>query len=113
MTLFRYQLVKVNGSFQRALGVQVGVDAVKVREFPLNLQKENALFIFSLLSLFVVFKFVCCFYFLVYLICLFLISGLPLTFQNPNDIVFTCDLHLEIPNNMIEIIRKVQSFFEV
>ena len=52
MTLFRYQLVKVNGSFQRALGVQVGVDAVKVREFPLSLQKENEMhFSSSLFSL--------------------------------------------------------------
>ncbi|XP_031566309.1 uncharacterized protein LOC116301396, partial [Actinia tenebrosa] len=26
--------------------------------------------------------------------------------KNPNDIIFMCDLHLELPNNMIDIIRK-------
>lgn len=52
--LKRYQVISLDGPFQRALGVQAGADAV----------------------------------------------------TNPNDIIFTCDLHLEIPSLLIDSIRK-------
>jgi hypothetical protein len=35
------------------------------------------------------------------------ITEIILSFQDPDDIIFTCDLHLDIPNNMIDILRKV------
>ncbi|XP_028399946.1 beta-1,4-N-acetylgalactosaminyltransferase 3-like [Dendronephthya gigantea] len=53
-SLKRYRFLQVQGSFQRALGIQIGADAV----------------------------------------------------MNSDDIIFTCDLHLDFPNNIIEIIRK-------
>eukprot|EP00112_Aurelia_sp_Birch-Aquarium-sp1_P010151 Seg2181.2 transcript_id=Seg2181.2/GoldUCD/mRNA.D3Y31 product="N-acetyl-beta-glucosaminyl-glycoprotein 4-beta-N-acetylgalactosaminyltransferase 1" protein_id=Seg2181.2/GoldUCD/D3Y31 len=52
--LKRYQVIKLDGPFQRALGIQAGSDAVK----------------------------------------------------DPHDIIFTCDLHLEIPSSLIYSIRK-------
>jgi len=52
--LKRYKLIKLNGPFQRALGIQAGADSV----------------------------------------------------ENPHDIIFTCDLHLEIPSALIDSIRK-------
>eukprot|EP00795_Rhopilema_esculentum_P013058 gene13058-3834_t len=52
--LKRYKLIKLDGPFQRALGIQAGADYVK----------------------------------------------------NPHDIIFTCDLHLEIPSSLIDSIRK-------
>lgn len=52
--LKRYEVIRLHGPFQRALGIQAGTDAVK----------------------------------------------------NPEDIIFTCDLHLVIPSQLIDSIRK-------
>jgi len=34
------------------------------------------------------------------------INAAAATIEDPNDIVFTCDLHLEMPKNIIDIVRK-------
>ena len=113
----RYQLKKLKGPFQRAYGIQIGARMVRVSHLlssitcSINCTDQSVLCtvarhdtdqsMFCTVARHDTDQSVLC------TVTRHDTDQSMFCFQNPHDIIFMCDLHLKIPNNMINIIRKV------